>query len=154
MQAIDLLSRAQVQADLAVPSKKRLFEHLARLLAADQGAEVERHVFEALFARERQGSTGLDHGVAVPHGRVRGEIPAAAAFVRLKQPLDFDAFDGQPVDLVFALVVPERFTDEHLQLLAQIAGMFADAEQCRRLRAAPDGQALYQSLVDWFVSRS
>lgn len=146
MQLIDILARERVAADLSVSSKKRLLEKLASLLAADLGAGVERAIFEALIAREHLGSTGLGAGVAIPHGRVGGDIPPTAAFVRTKDPLEFDAPDGEPVDLVLALVVPDHFTDQHLALLSQVAELFSHADVCAELRAAPDGQQLFERL--------
>lgn len=144
MQLIDILARDRIGADVRVSSKKRLLELLAGMLAAD--ARIERPVFEALIAREHLGSTGLGQGVAIPHGRVNGDIAPTAAFVRLKSPIDFDAPDGEPVDLVLALVVPEHFTDQHLALLAQVAELFSHPEVCAELRAAPDAQRLFDRL--------
>lgn len=146
MQLIDILARDRVAADLNVSSKKRLLEKLAGLLAGDLGAGVERAIFEALIAREHLGSTGLGQGVAIPHGRVGGDIPPTAAFVRIKDPIDFDAADGEPVDLVLALVVPDHFTDQHLALLSQVAELFSQAEVCAELRAAGGAQQLFELL--------
>lgn len=146
MQLIDILARDRIGADIRVSSKKRLLEQLAGLLAGDLGAGVERAIFEALVAREHLGSTGLGQGVAIPHGRVGGELPPTAAFMRLKNPIDFDAPDGQPVDLVLALVVPDHFTDQHLALLAQVAELFSHEEVCEELRAARDAQQLFERL--------
>ncbi len=146
MQLIDILARDRVAADLNVSSKKRLLEKLAGLLAGDLGAGVERAIFEALIAREHLGSTGLGQGVAIPHGRVGGDIPPTAAFVRIKDPIDFDAADGEPVDLVLALVVPDHFTDQHLALLSQVAELFSQAEVCAELRAAGGAQQLFERL--------
>ncbi len=146
MQLIDILARDRIGADFRVSSKKRLLEQLAGLLAGDLGAGVERAIFEALVAREHLGSTGLGQGVAIPHGRVGGNLPPTAAFIRLKSPIDFDAPDGEPVDLVLALVVPDHFTDQHLSLLAQVAELFSHAEVCDELRAAKDAQQLFERL--------
>lgn len=146
MQLIDILARDRVATDLRASSKKRLLEHAAGLLAHDLGENIERQVFEALVAREHLGSTGLGMGVAIPHGRVAAQIPPMAAFLRLKQAIEFDALDGEPVDLVLALVVPEHFTDQHLSLLAQVAELFSKAEVCKGLRMASDAQALFQVL--------
>ena len=148
MQLIDILARDRVVADVRVSSKKRLLEHLAKLLAGDLGGRIERAIFEALIAREHLGSTGLGQGVAIPHGRVGGNIPPTAAFVRLKSPIDLDAPDGEPVDLVLALVVPEHFTDQHLNLLAQVAELFSHTEVCAELRAVSDSVQLYERLSE------
>ncbi|HWS28026.1 MAG TPA: PTS sugar transporter subunit IIA [Xanthomonadales bacterium] len=146
MQLIDILARDHIGADIRVSSKKRLLEQLAGLLAGDLGASVERAIFEALIAREHLGSTGLGQGVAIPHGRVGGNLPPTAAFMRLKNPIDFDAPDGEPVDLVLALVVPDHFTDQHLSLLAQVAELFSHAEVCEELREARDAGQLFERL--------
>lgn len=148
MQLIDILARDRVAADMRVSSKKRLLELLANLLAVDSGPGTERAIFEALIAREHLGSTGLGQGVAIPHGRIGGEIQPTAAFVRLKSPIDFDAPDGEPIDLVLALVVPEHFTDQHLALLAQVAELFSHPEVCAELRAAGDAQQLFERLKE------
>lgn len=146
MQIIDLLAPARVVPGVRTTSKKRLIEELARLLDERDSPERRRAIFDALIKRERLGSTGVGLGVAIPHGRSASVERAVGAFVRLAEPIDFNAVDGKPVDLVFALVVPEHFTDQHLMFLAQLAQMFSDAEATARLRAAPDGAALYKAL--------
>jgi PTS system nitrogen regulatory IIA component len=146
MQLIDILARDRVAADLNVSSKKRLLEKLAGLLAGDLGSGVERAIFEALIAREHLGSTGLGQGVAIPHGRVGGDIPPTAAVGRIKDPIDFDAADAEPVDLVLALVVPDHFTDQHLALLSQVAELFSQPEVCAELRTAGGAQQLFERL--------
>jgi PTS system nitrogen regulatory IIA component len=154
MHLIDLLAPARVRAGASVTSKKRLLEQLSELLADGAGAEVERRVFDSLCAREKLGSTGLGHGVAIPHGRT-GALPGAVgAFLRLSEPIDFSAIDGKPVDLVFALAVPEHFSNQHLLLLSQLAEMFSDAAFCARLREAPDDAALYALLADWQLTHA
>lgn len=146
MQLIDILARDRIGADVRVSSKKRLLEQLAGMLAGDLGASVERAIFEALIAREHLGSTGLGQGVAIPHGRVGGNLPPTAAFMRLKNPIDFDAPDEQPIDLVLALIVPDHFTDQHLALLSQVAELFSHADVCEELRTARDAQQLFERL--------
>lgn len=153
MHLLDLLTPARVLAGARVSSKKRLLEVLAQLLA-DGNAERESALFDGLCQRERLGSTGLGHGVAIPHGRSATLGVATGAVVRLAEPIDFGASDGQPVDLLFALAVPEHFTQQHLVLLAQLAEMFADEGFRGRLRAAPDGESLYRLLTDWRAGQS
>lgn len=148
MHLLDLLAPARVLAGAKVSSKKRLLEQLAQLLG-EGDAERERALFDSLCQRERLGSTGLGHGVAIPHGRSAALSVATGAFVRLTEPVDFGASDGQPVDLLFALAVPEHFTQQHLVLLAQLAEMFADEGFRARLRAAPDGEVLFRLVADW-----
>ena len=148
MHLLDLLAPARVIAGAKVSSKKRLLEQLAQLLG-DGDPERERALYDSLCQRERLGSTGLGHGVAIPHGRSPALAVATGAFIRLAEPVDFGAGDGQPVDLLFALAVPEHFTQQHLVLLAQLAEMFADERFRDRLRAAPDGDTLYRLVADW-----
>lgn len=149
MHLLDLISPARISAGVSASSKKRLLEVVADLLIQDQPAELDRPVFDSLCARERLGSTGLGHGVAIPHGRTPGLATATGAFVRLREPLDFGAPDGEPVDLVFALAVPEHFTHQHLVLLSQLADMFGDAAFRDSLRKAADAAAIHRLLSDW-----
>lgn len=146
MRFIDLLPAERVRVGLAAATKHELMTQLAGLLVGPAGAPVVR---AALEAREKLGSTGLGHGVAIPHGRSKAVERASAAFVRLDPALDFGADDGQAVDLVAALVVPSHFTDQHLQLLAELAELFSDKALTGTLRAAPDAAALHAELVRW-----
>lgn len=133
---------------LAGPADRdRVLDEAARLLAGDSGTD-RSVVAECLRQRERLGSTAIGHGVAIPHGRCAAWGEARAAFLRLDPPVDFDAGDGEPVDLVFAMAVPEHFTQQHLQLLSELAERFADAGWREALRAAPDAAALRTLLLD------
>ena len=108
------------------------------LLFENHHGIARSQVFDSLFAREKLGSTGLGQGVAIPHGRIKGLKEAVGAFVRLAQPVPFDAPDGQPVSLVFVLLVPEQATEQHLQILSELAQMFSDkALREAMLRGAP-----------------
>ncbi len=147
MHLIDLLTRRRVIADAKLASKKRLLEFAAGTLCSDsEGGDFERLVFESLVAREHLGSTGLGGGVAIPHGRVAADIAPTAAFFRLAKPLDFDAADGDPVDLVLALIVPDHFTNQHLELLAQVAELFSRGDVCAQLRGAKGNAELFEVL--------
>ncbi|HSU78432.1 MAG TPA: PTS IIA-like nitrogen regulatory protein PtsN [Burkholderiales bacterium] len=143
-----LLNPAHVLVDLAASSKKRLFEQ-AGLLFENHDGLARSLVFDSLFARERLGSTGLGQGVAIPHGRIKGLKEALGAFIRLAQPIPFDAPDGAPVTLVFVLLVPEKATEKHLQILSELAQMFSDRALREAMGAAPDAQALYQLVASW-----
>ena len=133
---------------LAGPADRdRVLDEAARLLAGDSGTDRDA-VAECLRQRERLGSTAIGHGVAIPHGRCAAWGEARAAFLRLDPPVDFDAGDGEPVDLVFARAVPEHFTQQHLQLLSELAERFADAGWREALRKAPDAAALRALLLD------
>lgn len=147
MQVGDLISSERIAHAADLSSKKKALERLSELLS--QGApDLSRgEVFDALLARERLGGTGLGHGVALPHGRVKGNHVTRGAFIQLPHGIDFDAIDQQPVDLVFALLVPEESTDEHLHVLAQLAEMFSAREFREQLRAAPSREALHALLV-------
>ncbi len=153
MQLVDLLGPARTQAGLAIASKKRLLEHLSRMLAEDGDAELTRVIFDGLVTREKMGSTGLGNGIAIPHGRIRADIAPVAAFVRLRDRIPFDEVDGDGVDLILAMVVPDHFTDQHLKLLALLAEMFDQADVVAALRNAPDDASLYQILAEWRPKR-
>jgi nitrogen PTS system EIIA component len=143
-----LLPPANVLLDLPVSSKKRLFEQVGLLFENNHGI-ARSLVFDSLFARERLGSTGLGQGVAIPHGRIKGLKDALGAFVRLGQPVPFDAPDGKPVNLLFVLLVPEQATEKHLQILSELAQMFSDRALREAMASAPDAGALHQLIAAW-----
>jgi nitrogen PTS system EIIA component len=143
-----LLAPSHVLVDLQASSKKRLFEQ-AGLMFENHDGIARSQVFDSLFARERLGSTGLGQGVAIPHGRIKGLKDALGAFVRLAQPVPFDAPDGKPVNLVFALLVPEHATEKHLEILSELAQMFSDRALREAMAAAADAQALHQLIAAW-----
>jgi PTS system nitrogen regulatory IIA component len=124
----DLLSPEKIHCDIHSSSKKRLLELISEDLARNSDELSQREIFESLCARERLGSTGLGHGVAIPHGRVKSTSNVEASFIRLSKPLPFDSIDGEPVDLLFALAVPETCGEDHLKLLSQVAELFSDPE--------------------------
>ena len=144
-----LLTRERILCCPDIGSKKRLFERLSELLAGDSGVLSQNDIFDALINREKLGSTGLGNGVAIPHGRMPGLAAPVCALVRLVTPVDFDATDGQPVDLAFALLVPEESTEEHLQVLSTIAEIFSNRTICALLRACSDGDCLLNQLYQW-----
>jgi len=143
-----LLPVANVTLDLDVASKKRVFEHVGLLFENALGVG-RGQVFDALFARERLGSTGLGHGIAIPHGRIKGLREAAGAFVRTSAPIPFEAPDGNPVQLIFVLLVPEKATDLHLQILSELAQMFSDKEVRAQLAALPDAGDVQRLISEW-----
>lgn len=143
-----LLPPQNILLGLSVSSKKRLFEQLGFLFEGNHGIG-KGQVFDSLFARERLGSTGLGQGVAIPHGRIKGIKEALGAFVRLDQPVPFDAPDGKPVQLVFAMLVPEQATEKHLEILSELAQMFSDRELREAMTLAPDAAALQKLVADW-----
>ena len=143
-----LLPLPHVLPDLAASSKKRLFEQVG-LLFENQYGIARGVVFESLFARERLGSTGLGQGVAIPHGRIKDLKDAVGAFVRLAQPVPFDAPDGKPVSLVFTLLVPDHATEKHLEILSELAQMFSDRRLREAMTLAEDATALHQIISAW-----
>ena len=142
----DLLSPARILADVRINSRKRLFELISTTLARKNPDLNSREIFESICAREHLGSTTLGNGVAVPHGRISGTRSVEALFMRLTKPLAFDADDGEPVDLVFALVVPNVCTGDHEKLLAGIVERFSDPELLQLLRNAADVNEIWQLL--------
>jgi PTS system nitrogen regulatory IIA component len=138
----------RIGSQLEIGSKKRLLEVLGELLASSGPGLSPEAVFERLLERERLGSTGLGHGIALPHARMKQVAAAVGAFVQLKQGVDFDAIDDQPVDLAFAMLVPESANEIHLQLLSRLAAMFSDPELRDALRRAETPSDLLGLLRD------
>lgn len=129
-------------------SKKRVLEQIAKVVAQDIPDLDSQTIFESLVAREKLGSTDFGNGIAIPHCRMAGCTSPVSAVLRLDAPVDFDAIDGEPVDLLFVLLVPEAATDEHLELLRQIASMLDREDVRARLRQAQTSESLYQVVVD------
>lgn len=144
----NLLNPSNVLIDLDASSKKRVFEQAGLLFENNQGI-ARSEVFDSLFARERLGSTGLGLGVAIPHGRIKGLKDAVGAFIRLSTPVQFDAPDGQPVGLLFVLLVPEQANEQHLKLLSELAQMFSDADFRKQLQAADSADAVHELFAHW-----
>ncbi len=128
-------------------SKKRLFGTLAQIISDDQPSLPQDLVFDQLIAREKLGSTGLGGGIAIPHCRVDNCSSAVGCLITLSEAIDFDAPDNQPVDLVFALLVPDGEHQQHLDTLAGIARLFSQASFVKGLREAADADALYQAAI-------
>jgi PTS system nitrogen regulatory IIA component len=143
-----ILPAGDVLVNVEATSKKRVFEH-AGLLFENQHAIARGMVTDNLFARERLGSTGLGHGVAIPHGRVKGLKNPLAAVVRLSQAIPFDAPDDEPVLLLIFLLVPEAATQRHLEILSEIAEMLSDRELRERLKTEADAEAVHKLISDW-----
>lgn len=129
-------------------SKKRVLEQIASVIARDLPDLDGQTIYESLIAREKLGSTGFGNGIAIPHCRLPGCSTPISALLKLSTAVDFDAIDGAPVDLLFVLLVPEAATDEHLELLRQIASMFDREDVRERLRQAQDSESLYQTVVN------
>ena len=145
-----------------IKSKKRALELLAEQLAtealkanpvtddsADTNAADPLEIFQLLIEREKLGSTSLGCGVALPHTRTSFTNQAIGAFLKLDKGIDFDCPDNQPTDLIFALMVPEHYTDEHLKILAKLASLFDDKSFCAEIRKANNSQDIYNHLINW-----
>ncbi len=134
--------------DVPGGSKKRVLEFYSTFIAQNTPSLDSQEVFSRLIGRERLGSTGIGNGVAIPHARSPHCKAPIAGFLKLAEPVDFDAVDGEPVDLVFVLLVPEEADDAHLALLAQVAGVMNDVETRSTLRKSASQQELHERLVD------
>jgi PTS system nitrogen regulatory IIA component len=137
-----LVTLDRIQCGIVISSKKRLLEELSILLAEHSATLDKDTVFRVLTERERLGSTGIGAGIALPHGRLNGISECVAAVIRLKQPLDFDALDQQPISLAVALLVPADASGKHLQILANLAHLFNDIDQRNKILHAGDAGTL------------
>ena len=150
-QIASLLPLDNVVANLDASSKKRVFEQVGILFENHQGV-ARSTVYDALFAREKLGPTGLGQGIAIPHGRIKGLKTPVGAFIRLQTAVQFDAPDGKPVSLIFVLLVPEAANEQHLQLLSELAQMFSDKGFRDRLGSAADAAGLHGLFANWLAS--
>jgi len=142
-----LITPDRVVAHLKATSKKQALQELARRAAAFTGLH-ERAIFEVLLERERLGTTGVGHGIAIPHGKLPSLDRLYGLFARLDAPIDFDAIDEQPVDLVFLLLAPESAGADHLKALARVSRLLRDRAFCEKLRGSTNSDALYALLTD------
>ena len=148
LQLSSVLNRECTRSRVHCQSKKRALE-ITSELAAKQLSLAPQVVFEAILTREKMGSTGIGNGIAIPHGKLEEDtLRAVGVFVQLETPIAFDAIDNQPVDLLFALLVPADQTKTHLHTLSLVAKRLADKTTCRRLRAAQSDEELYQIITD------
>ena len=149
MQLTDFLTTDRIACDVNAHSKKRALEELSELISHDQSSISATDIFDCLLSRERLGSTGVGFGVAIPHGRLKDSNHTTAALIQLNHGIDFDAVDNQPVDLLFALVVPDKATEEHLKILALLAAMFKEDELRAHLREAKNPEDIMQLIREW-----
>jgi PTS system nitrogen regulatory IIA component len=147
MQIAEFISPERIVRQSNIASKKRALEVVSGLIAGAQPNLLETEIFDCFLARERLGSTGIGHGVAIPHGRLKSVTHPIGAFVTLDKGVDFDAVDGAPVDLICALVVPIESTEEHLQILASLAALFGDGKVRENMRRAASAEELYMLLT-------
>ncbi|MGL4768381.1 MAG: PTS IIA-like nitrogen regulatory protein PtsN [Formosimonas sp.] len=147
-----LLPPTNIDLNVDASSKKRVFEHASVLFENHQGIERSK-VFDSLLARERLGSTGLGQGVAIPHGRIKGLKEAVAAVVSLAKPVAFDAPDAQPVTLLVFLLVPEQATQQHLEILSELAEMLSAPQMRETLKTATGSGEVLQCVQTWQPAR-
>ncbi len=147
MKISDILSPERVFQDVDCHSKKDALDILAKTIANSDSSTSQTEVFDCLIARERLGSTGVGNGIAIPHGRLKHGNKTIAAFLQLDTSVDYDAVDKVPVDLLFALIVPEDSTDEHLQILATLAEMFSDPAIVSKLKKSTTSTEIYSILT-------
>ena len=161
-----LLNSDAVIASSEIKSKKRALEVLAEALAKNTAINNQQdnsenppsentnalEIFRLLIEREKLGSTSLGHGVALPHTRTRLTDHAIGAFLKLAEGIDFDSPDNQKTDLIFALMVPEHYTDEHLKILSYLATLFCDETFCNAIRNTDNNKEIYNHLVNWQIA--
>lgn len=147
MEIDEILQRNAVIANLRATSKKQLLQELSKA-AAEAFALESRQVFETLLERERLGSTGVGSGLAIPHGKMAPLEGLHGLFARLEKPVEFDAIDDQPVDLVFLLLAPEGAGADHLKALARVSRILRDRAFCEKLRGSDNPDAIYALLVE------
>ena len=153
MDISDLLTPAAVIAQLRAGNKRQALQELARRAASLTG-RPERAIFEVLLERERLGTTGIGGGTALPHGRLADLPRICGLFARLDKPVDFEAIDNQPVDLIFLLLTPAGAGADHLKALARVSRLLRDKAICEKLRGTDHADALYALLVDRTASHA
>jgi len=149
MQVVEIITPERIACKVSASSKKRLLELISDSLAKDHPTLNQQDIFESFIAREKLGSTALGHGVALPHGRVKLSKNTIGAFFQLETGIDYDAEDQQPVDLIFAMLVPEESTDEHLKLLSQLAEKFSSEEFRNKLHQTSNNKEIYNLFENW-----
>jgi PTS system nitrogen regulatory IIA component len=147
MQISDILAPQAVFQRVKAPTKKKLITDIAGFAAGLAGLDADK-VFEALWQREKLGSTGMGHGIAIPHARLSKLDRIVGLFVHLEDPIDFEAIDSAPVDLVFALLTPADAGADHLKALARISRLMRSVPVCEKLRAASDRSQIYALLTE------
>jgi len=153
MEIIDLIGTEAVVPSLKATSKKQALQELAKHSAALTGMS-ERAIFDVLLERERLGTTGIGNGVAIPHGKLAEIKKLHGLFARIEAPIDFDAIDEQPVDLIFLLLAPEGAGADHLKALARVSRLLRDREVCDKVRGTNDAEAIYALLTNAAASQA
>ena len=153
MEINDLITIECVVPGLKVTSKKQALQELSKR-AAEITGEHERAIFDVLMERERLGTTGVGHGIAIPHGKLANLERLYGVFARLDQPIDFNAIDENPVDLIFLLLAPETAGADHLKALARVSRLLRDNNVCEKLRKTEEAEALYALLTEGSSSQA
>ncbi|PGH54793.1 PTS IIA-like nitrogen-regulatory protein PtsN [Azospirillum palustre] len=143
---LDLISPHAILPNLKAGNKKQALQEMARK-ASELTGQHERAIFDVLLERERLGTTGVGHGIAIPHGKLSSLDRVHGVFARVERPIDFDAIDEQPVDLIFLLLAPEQAGADHLKALARVSRLLRDQSMCEKLRGAESGDAMYALLT-------
>ncbi len=149
MRISNILTPERMLCHVEITSKKRALEYFSKLLAQESSKLTSYEILDSLLGRERIGTTAIGKGIAIPHARVTQSQVTLAAFLQLEKGIDYDAPDKQPVDLLFALMVPKDSTEEHLNILAQLAGMFSEKQFCEKLRRIQGCREKFNLLIHW-----
>lgn len=147
MQLDTILSPGRTLCGAPGISKKRTLENIAQFICEDIPTLNANDLFDSLVARERLGSTGLGNGIAIPHSRMKNCNKIIGSLIKLERPVDFDAIDSEPVDVLFVLLVPEEATDDHLKVLSELAQRFSNPDFCNHLRQAESNEALFSAAM-------
>ncbi|HYD68652.1 PTS IIA-like nitrogen regulatory protein PtsN [Azospirillum sp.] len=150
---IDLITPQAILPNLKAGSKKQALQDMARR-AAELTGQHERAIFDVLLERERLGTTGVGHGIAIPHGKLPSLERVWGVFARLERPIDYDAIDEQPVDLIFLLLAPEQAGADHLKALARVSRLLRDQSMCEKLRGSDSADAIYALLTQQEASHA
>lgn len=153
MELVELITPERVLPDAKASGKKQVLQDLAREAARETDVP-ERKIFDVLLERERLGTTGVGNGIAIPHGRIADMDRIYGLFARFDEPVEFDAIDDQPVDLVFLLLAPEDAGADHLKALARVSRLLRDKTMCEKLRGSTSRDAIYALLTDSTASRA
>lgn len=150
---LDLITPQAILPNLKAGSKKQALQDMARR-AAELTGQHERAIFDVLLERERLGTTGVGHGIAIPHGKLPSLERVWGVFARLERPIDYDAIDEQPVDLIFLLLAPEQAGADHLKALARVSRLLRDQSMCEKLRGSDSADAIYALLTQQEASHA
>ena len=153
MEITDLITPESVVPNLKVTSKKHALQEISKRMAESYDL-TEREIFEILLEREKLGSTGVGNGIAIPHGKMENLDGLCGYFARLERPVEFDAVDERPVDLIFLLLAPEEAGADHLKALARVSRLMRDKAVCKKLRGSNTSEALYALLTDQTSSQA